>query len=169
MKHMRVPVVFLVAALSPGCWSATQQQPPAPSVVTASASMPNIDPGIEAAAQRFLDAMRTRDTAVLGQVLHPQMRIMTTLRRGEDVRVLSLSRDQFLQTLGRATGPEWNQRLIAPTFMQDDGLAAMWSTYVFHRGTTLDHCGVMAMHLVMHNRSWSITQVSDTHRTNGCP
>jgi hypothetical protein len=119
------------------------------------------------AVERFLAALKTRDTSALRAVLHPSMRLMTaTAANGGNA--MALSGDDFVRAVGRATGDAWNQRLLAPEVHADSALATVWSMYRFDRGAVFDHCGAIAVHLVRIGVTWKIVQLSDTHRTVGC-
>jgi hypothetical protein len=93
---------------------------------------------------------------------------LTTASETNGGGVLTLSGDEFVRVVGRATGAPWNQRLLIPEVRIDANLATIWSRYRFDRGDTFDHCGVIALHLVRVGGEWKITQLSDTHRSTGC-
>src|SRR5262245_60456800 len=78
------------------------------------------------AVDGFLVAMGDRDTIALRRVTHPEMRL-TTATDANGGSALTLSGDEFMRVVARASGARWNQRLLAPEVHSDGNLAAVWS------------------------------------------
>jgi hypothetical protein len=123
---------------------------------------------VVAVVTKFFDGMRTRDTALLRSTVVPS----TTLQSATGPTGLgqTTSIDQFIDRVGKGTGPGGNEQIKDPKVQIDQPLATLWAYFTFKRGgqTQIDHCGVDLFVLRKGPDGWKIFQVADTHRTEGC-
>jgi len=123
---------------------------------------------ILATVQKVFDAMRTRDTAMLSQAFDSTARLVGVSSRGTPSVTLTAP-SQFGASIARApAGDVWNERIFEPEVRIDGNVAQVWAYFTFHRNATFSHCGVDAFMLVRVGTTWKITQLSDSHRTQGC-
>lgn len=115
---------------------------------------------------RLFEAMRSKDTAALRAVFHPDARLTATSGRGSDsVSVVTV--DGFVTAVARARVDldeqiwDWEVRIDGP-------LAAVWTKYDFMAGGQFSHCGVDAFHLARVGGEWKIVHLADTRRTAEC-
>ncbi len=117
---------------------------------------------------RFFDGMRTRDTAMMRSTVSPN----TTLQRagGPDGVSAPSSIDQFIDRVGKGTGPGGNEQIKDPKVEIDGPMASLWTYYTLTRGgeTQINHCGVDAFLLQKGGDGWKIFHVADTSRNDGC-
>jgi len=117
---------------------------------------------------KFFDGMRARDTALLRSTVVPG----TTLQSATGPTGLGASMpiDQFIDRIGKGTGPGGNEQIKDPKVQIDLPLATLWAYFTYKRGgqTQIDHCGVDLFVLRKGPDGWKIFQVADTHRTEGC-
>lgn len=124
-----------------------------------------------ATVQKVFDAMRTRDTALLSQAFDSTGRLVgvRTPRGGGEPRLTLTTPSQFGAGIVNApAGDVWHERMYEPEVRIDDNVAQVWGYFTFHRNATFSHCGVDAFMLVKIGGAWKITQIADTHRTQGC-
>lgn len=121
-----------------------------------------------ATVQKLFDAMRTRDTALVGQVFDSTARLVGVSRRGTPAITLTTP-GQFAAAIARgAAGDAWNERMYDPEVRIEGDLAQVWTYYTFHLGTKFSHCGYDAVMLRKVGTAWKITQLADTQRKEGC-
>ena len=123
---------------------------------------------VVAVVTKFFDGMRTRDTALLRSTVVPS----TTLQSATGPTGLGRTTtiDDFIDRIGKGTGPGGNEQIKDPKVQIDIPLATLWAYFTFKRGgqTQIDHCGVDLFVLRKGTDGWKIFQVADTHRTEGC-
>lgn len=121
-----------------------------------------------ATVQKLFDAMRTRDTSLVGQVFDSTARLVGVSRRGTPAITLTTPA-QFAAAIARgASGDAWNERMYDPEVRIDGDLAQVWTYYTFHLGSKFSHCGHDAVMLRKVGATWKITQLADTQRKEGC-
>lgn len=101
-----------------------------------------------AVVQRLFDGMRARDTAA---------------------RWTPDSPDAWLAGVARPRAAILDERISNPVVHVDGPLASVWVDYSFYLGEQFLHCGVDSFHLVKGTAGWSIIDLADTRRTEGCP
>jgi hypothetical protein len=123
---------------------------------------------IIAVVTHFFDGMRTRDTALLRSTVVPSTILETV--SGPTGLAEPRSIDQFIDRIGKGTGPGGDERIKDPKVQIDAPMASLWAYYTFTRGgeTQINHCGVDAFLLRKGPDGWKIFHVADTHRTEGC-
>ena len=129
----------------------------------------NDEQAVRAAVQQLFDGMRSRDTAKMRAVLHPEARLVSTgIRDGAPVvRLVPMAR--FLESVAGSTGGVLDERLWNTTVQVEAGLATVWTGYTLFVGDRMSHCGIDAFHLVKTPSGWQIIDLADTRRTEGCP
>ena len=121
-----------------------------------------------AVVQRLFDAMRAKDTVALRAVFHPDARLAGTGRDQQGNPVVRVNPiDGFIASIGRATA-ELDEQFWDPEVRLDDDLATVWTPYVFYVNGELSHCGVDAFQLARGGDGWTIVQIADTRRREGC-
>jgi Domain of unknown function (DUF4440) len=159
LAHARMPLIGL-SAISVGI---------AGSAMTASPLRAQSDEqAVVGVVNKFFDGMRTRDTALLRSTVVPG----TMLQQASGPTGLGQPRtiDQFIENVGKGTGPGGNEQIKDPKVQMDQPLASLWAYFTFKRGgqTQIDHCGVDLFLLRKGPDGWKIFQITDTHRTEGC-
>ena len=119
-----------------------------------------------ATVQKVFDAMRTRDTAIFSQVFDTSARLVGVSTRGTPAITLTTPA-RFGAAVAKA-GDVWNERIFDPEVRIDADLAQVWAYYTFHLNKQFSHCGVDAFMLRKVGDAWKITQLADSHRTQGC-
>ncbi|RLD85753.1 MAG: hypothetical protein DRJ07_02415 [Bacteroidetes bacterium] len=75
----------------------------------------------------------------------------------------------FLNAVGSPHENIWDERISNIRILIDDGLAQVWTDYVFYIGDKFSHCGVDSFQLVKDkNKKWKIINLIDTRRVVGC-
>jgi hypothetical protein len=123
---------------------------------------------VVAVVTKFFDGMRTRDTALMRSTVAPTAGLVSAT--GPTGLGQPMTADQFIERVGKGTGPGGDERIKDPIVQIDSPLASLWAYFTFTRGgqTTINHCGVDLFLLRKGPDGWKIFQVADTHRTEGC-
>lgn len=116
----------------------------------------------------FFDGMRARDTGLMRSTVAPGTVLVSAsgpTGLGDPTPV-----DQFIERVGKGTGPGGNEQIKDPKVMVDGPMASLWAYYTLTRGgeTQINHCGVDAFLLRKGPDGWKIFHVADTRRTEGC-
>jgi hypothetical protein len=126
-------------------------------------------PAILATVQKVFTAMRTRDTALLGQAFDTSARLAGVSTRNGPATVRLTVPSAFGSAIASApAGDVWNERIWDPEVRVDGDVAQVWAYYTFHRNGAFSHCGVDAFMLLKVGSEWKITQLADSRRTTGC-
>ena len=123
---------------------------------------------ILATVQKVFDAMRTRDTALLGQAFDSSARLAGVTARGTPAVRLTAPSAFGAAIASAPAGDVWNERIYDPEVRIDGDVAQVWAYYTFHRNKTFSHCGVDAFMLLKVGSEWKITQLADSRRKTGC-
>lgn len=119
-----------------------------------------------AVVTRLFDAMRARDTAVMRGSFAAGAALQSVTPAG----VQRAAIDDWIGSVARAAeGLLLDERLGAPTVLEDGGLATVWVPYWFFAGERFSHCGVDAFVLAREGGTWKILSVADTRQRDGCP
>ena len=121
-----------------------------------------------ATVQKVFQAMRTRDTALLGQAFDSSARLAGVSARGTPAVRLMLPSAFGAAIASAPAGDVWNERIWDPEVRIDGDVAQVWAYYTFHLGPKFLHCGVDAFMLLKVGSEWKITQLADSRRTTGC-
>ncbi|MEJ7760976.1 MAG: nuclear transport factor 2 family protein [Gemmatimonadaceae bacterium] len=116
--------------------------------------------------ERLFEAMRTRDTAVIRQLLAPELVLVSIGPGGTRAH-----RTQTVPDLLRAIAgspEELRERMWSPEVRLDGPVATLWAPYDFHIGARLSHCGYDAVQLVNQGGQWIITGLTYTVRPAPC-
>lgn len=119
-----------------------------------------------AVMNRLFDAMRTRDTAAIRALAHPDLRTFVPVGGGADGAIRSTSLDSFIAQVG-ASAERLDERPIRPEVRVDGRLASVWTYYDFVIGSDFSHCGTDAFHFIKTDR-WVITGLAYTIRRDDC-
>lgn len=117
---------------------------------------------------KFLDGMRTRDTASMRATVVPGAELVTAA--GPTGLGKPSAVEAFIDRIGSSSGPGNEERIQDPKVLIDGPLASLWAYFTLTRPgeTTINHCGVDSFLLRKGPDGWKIFHVADTHRTEGC-
>jgi hypothetical protein len=121
-----------------------------------------------AVVNHFFDGMRTRDTALLRSTSVPSTVLQTA---GGPAGVSEpMPIDQFIERVGKGTGPGGTEVIKAPKVLTDGSMASLWAYFTYTRGgeTQINHCGIDEFLLRKGPDGWKVFYIADTHRTQGC-
>jgi hypothetical protein len=122
---------------------------------------------VMATLERFVGALRIKDTTGMRAELHDSARI-TLLRPAPagGVRVHVFDGPQFIKLATQ--GPALDEPIRNAKVTIDADLATVWAEYQVRIDGAVSHCGYDAFHLVRTGSAWKILNVSDTFRRQGC-
>jgi hypothetical protein len=148
----------LAAASAQGCAPATS----APVTIA-----PAVRAEVLAAVDRLFAAMRTRDTAAIRAMAHPELRLFVPggTEEAPTLRVSSL--DQFIASIAAATA-RLDERAYDAEVRVDGNLATVWTYYDFRRDDAFSHCGYDAFHFARGAEGWRIIGLAYTTRQHDC-
>jgi hypothetical protein len=126
------------------------------------------DQAVIAVATHFFDGMRARDTALMRSTALPST--MVVIPGGPTGIQVQITVDQFVNSVGKGTGPGGDERLRDPKVQIDGPMASLWSYYTYTEGgqTKIDHCGIDAFLFRKGPDGWKIFNLAGTIRTTGC-
>jgi hypothetical protein len=122
---------------------------------------------VRAVVAELFDAMRAGDSTRVRAVFHPEARLHSAVRRGEEIALVEGSLEEFVTAVGTPHDEVWDERVDDVDVRIDDGLATAWMAYRFYAGETFSHCGVNAIQLVHTPDGWKMLNLVDTRR-RGC-
>jgi hypothetical protein len=173
------PVLHVAAGLLVAACASAPAAAPTPAVRTTVPSIPSADhtvgsagtaadrAAVVAVMERLFAAMRTRDTAAIREILHPELRIFVPgEQNGEPVLRVSTA-DDFIRGIAAATAV-LNEVAIEPEIRFDRHLATLWTYYEFERGDQFSHCGYDSFQLARGASGWRIIGLAYTVRADGC-
>ena len=114
----------------------------------------------------FFDGMRTRDTVLLRSTSLPS----TVLQTAGATVSAPMTIDQFIERVGKGTGPGGNEVIKDPKVQSDGEMASLRAYFTYTRGgeTQINHCGIDEFLLRKGPDGWKVFYVADTHRTQNC-
>jgi hypothetical protein len=122
-----------------------------------------------AVVTRLFDGMRTRDTASMRGLFHPDAKLLSSSVRNGTPAVSSDPVDAWIGSIGKApAGSVLDERLMNSVVHVEDGLAVVWTEYEFWVGDRFSHCGVDAITLGKTEGGWKLLSIADTRRRTGC-
>jgi cyanophycinase len=122
-----------------------------------------------AAMDRLFDAMRARDTAAIRSMAHPELRVFVPGQQAGEATLRVSTLAQFIGQVAAST-VRLDERAFAPEVRIDGNLAAIWTSYDFHRGAEFSHCGHDAFHFARtHAGDWQIIGLAYTINPRNCP
>lgn len=123
---------------------------------------------IVATVTKFLDGIRTRDTALMRSTVVAGATLMPV--GGPTGLDAPVPLDAIIERTGKGTGPGNDERTEGPKVQIDDQLGSFWAYYTLTRPghTTIDACGFHVFLLRKATDGWKIFQIAATGRTEGC-
>lgn len=119
----------------------------------------------------LFEGMKSRDTAAIRKVFHPEATLYTVVKQPQSglpaLRPEKLS--EFLNAMGKPRTDvylelTWNEKVSV-----DGDFAQVWADYAFYLNGNFHHCGVDAFQLIRNAKGeWLIFVLSDTRRTADC-
>jgi hypothetical protein len=133
-----------------------------------SAQAQSDEQAVIAVVNHFFDGMRTRDTALLRSTSVPSTVLQTAGGRAGVSTPTTI--DQFIERVGKGTGPGGMEVIKDPKVQSDGSMASLWAYFTYTRGgeTQINHCGIDEFLLRKGPDGWKVFYVADTHRTQGC-
>lgn len=120
-----------------------------------------------AVMNRLFDAMRTRDTAAIRSLAHPQLRMFIPIEESGRATVRTNTLDAFIAQVA-ASVERLDEKPIRPEVRVDGPLASVWTYYEFVRGSDFSHCGTDAFHFIREGDRWIIVGLAYTVQREGC-
>jgi hypothetical protein len=120
-----------------------------------------------AVMNRLFDAMRTRDTASIRALSHPDLRLFVPLGATADHTIRTTTLDVFIAQIA-AGEARLDERAIRPEVRVDGPLASVWTYYDFILGADFSHCGTDAFHFARGPDGWVIVGLAYTVQRDGC-
>jgi cyanophycinase len=120
-----------------------------------------------AVVNRLFDAMRSRDTATIRSLTHPELRLFVPIETAQGTTVRVSTVNDFIGQVARSA-ERLDERAIRPVARVDGPLATVWTYYEFVRGSEFSHCGTDAFQFARTGDGWVITALSYTVRRDGC-
>jgi cyanophycinase len=120
-----------------------------------------------AAMNRLFDAMRTRDTAAIRNLAHPELRTFIPVEQNGRPAIRVAPLDAFIARIA-ASSERLDERPIRPEVRVHGRLAIVWTHYEFLIGSSFSHCGTDAFHFVKDTSGWLITGLAYTIQRDGC-
>jgi cyanophycinase len=120
-----------------------------------------------AVMNRLFDAMRTRDTASIRALSHPDLRLFVPLGATADHTIRTTTLDEFIAQIA-AGEARLDERAIRPEVRVDGPLASVWTYYDFILGADFSHCGTDAFHFARGPDGWVIVGLAYTVQRDGC-
>ncbi len=137
---------------------------------TSPAAGPTVDRDAERSVvvtvERLFEAMRTRDTAVIRQLLAPEL-VLVSIGPGGTRAHRSQTVPDFLRAIA-GDPEELRERMWSPEVRLDGPVATLWAPYDFHIGARFSHCGHDAIQLIQTGGRWIITGLTYTVSTASC-
>lgn len=117
----------------------------------------------------MFDGLAARDTALMASVLEPDARLIQTSTSADGLpQTNSVPMAAFLGVVGRADGPNMEERYWNPQVVVHDNLATVWISYVFLVEGEISHCGEDTFQLARTVDGWKIIALADTQRRQAC-
>ncbi|HEU0015217.1 MAG TPA: nuclear transport factor 2 family protein [Longimicrobium sp.] len=122
-----------------------------------------------ASIQGFMDALRNKDAAAMGQHVDSLTRL-TLIRPTRDggTRVLVMTGAEFIRAVTQPGQPGVDEPIRNPVVHVSGDLATVWAEYQVRRDGAVTHCGFDAFHLVRREGRWKLLNISDTYQPTGC-
>jgi cyanophycinase len=120
-----------------------------------------------AAMNRLFEAMRTRDTAAIRALVHPELRTFVAVEHADRPAIRTAPVDSFIVQIAAAV-ERLDERAFRPVVRMAGRLASVWTYYEFRIGTEFSHCGTDAFHFVKDSGGWIITGLAYTIQRDGC-
>lgn len=115
--------------------------------------------------------MKQGDSAMVRRAFHQDAVLHTVLTdpKTHEPRLQNEGLAGFLKSVGTPHKEVYNEMIWGERIEIDADMAQVWVGYAFYLGTTFNHCGVDAFHLIRNTKGeWLIYSLSDTRRKTGC-
>ena len=139
-----------------------------PAMVGGLAAQEGPEAAVEAVVQELFDHMRAGDADAMAELMHPEVRLVTTGMQGGTPGAQVVPVGAWLDGVRNSTAV-LDEELYDVEVRVNQGLATVWTGYELRVDGEFSHCGVDAFQLVRTGDGWRILQVADTRTTEGCP
>lgn len=119
----------------------------------------------------MFEGMKRGDSAMVHSAFYPNAVFHTVAINSKTSEPFLRSEPitSFLKAVGTPHDEVWNELIWAPKIDIDGNFAQVWVKYGFYLGTTFNHCGVDAFHLIKDaTGKWRIFSGADTRQKEGC-
>jgi len=124
---------------------------------------------VRATIDALFDAMRAADSTGVRAVFTESARLQTAQVDGDSTRIQTTPIARFASAVGQPKDEVWDERVWDVQVRTDGPMATAWVPYAFYLGDELSHCGVNAIHFVLHSGGWKIHSLLDTrHPGTSC-
>lgn len=118
--------------------------------------------------EKMFDALARGDTAGMRATFVAEGRVVQTGTRAGKPFYRVNSIDDFLRSIGSATGRKLEETIFDVESRVEDNLAVVWSRYDFFVDGAKSHCGVDSYQLVRVDTEWKLLHIVDTQQ-RPCP
>ena len=119
---------------------------------------------VYAVVENFFKAFNAKDTTAMRTHLFGDVKLFTTATNPQGVAVVrSEGAGDLMANIAKAP-VTLDERISAPKFLIEDGLANVWVRYEFWADGKYSHCGVDSFLLVKTGEGWKIAALADTRR-----
>lgn len=124
---------------------------------------------VEKAVLQLFDGMRKGDSTMVRNAFTENPHLSTTyIDQNGNPQVEEGSLVGFLNGVGTPHDEMWDERLLSMEIKIDDGIAEVWTPYIFYLGEKRLHCGVNSFQMVKTEKGWKILNLVDSHRKDNC-
>lgn len=124
---------------------------------------------VEKAVLQLFDGMRKGDSTMVRNAFTENPHLSTTyIDQNGNPKVEEGSLVGFLNGVGTPHDEMWDERLLSMEIKIDDGIAEVWTPYIFYLGEKRLHCGVNSFQMVKTEKGWKILNLVDSHRKDNC-
>ncbi|MES2555811.1 MAG: hypothetical protein V4604_06660 [Bacteroidota bacterium] len=124
---------------------------------------------VEKAVMQLFDGMRKGDSTMVRTAFTENPHLSTTyIDQKGNPQVEEGALMGFLMGVGTPHDEIWDERLLSMEIKIDDGIAEVWTPYIFYLGDKRLHCGVNSFQMVKTANGWKILNLVDSHREGNC-
>jgi hypothetical protein len=118
-------------------------------------------------AYQFMDALSSRDTGTLDDLMASQAMIYSVRESEEGPRYGVRTAIDFLEGIGTGSSPIL-ERIWDPRVEVNGRVAMVWAPYDFHAGDTFSHCGIDILTYLKLEDGWKVTSITYDVVQEGC-
>ena len=124
---------------------------------------------VEKAVMQLFDGKRNGDSTMVRNTFAENPHLSTTyIDQNGNPQVEDGSLVGFLNGVGTPHDEMWDERLLSMEIKIDDGIAEVWTPYIFYLGEKRLHCGVNSFQMVKTEKGWKILNLVDSRRKENC-
>ena len=112
--------------------------------------------------QNMFQAMLQADTSLLKTCFSDKVIFQTIVNKQEGATIKTESINDFIQSIGKQTPNELDERIEFGAIQIDPLMATVWTPYTFYYKGQYSHKGVNSFQLVKLKEGWKIQYLIDT-------